>query len=352
MGLSKNKKKGKTHIASPNSVGYFFVLLVTVCCLFSNDSFAHEIKSLSVVVMDSSREEIVFAKNPYLRHPPASTTKLMTAIIALESANLSDVVTISRNASRVAPHRAGLMEGDQMTVEQLLYAALLSSANDAAVALSEAVAGSEKSFVTVMNRKARSIGALNTRFTNSSGLPSNGQYTTAHDLAKIMNYALRYQKLKEIIGTRTAKISMDNGNSVFLRNTNMLLWSEEDVIGGKTGYTRKSMHCFVCAAERENETLIIAILGSPSRNNLWRESGNLISKGFEVIGDKGKHVIYVTETYSDKADSGMTSYKKNVKLKIQGLKSQKGKPAKKKFRPGSCTVKNPYHSIVYKEKYF
>lgn len=338
MCLLKNKKKEKTYIAIQKSVRYFFVLMAAVYCLLSNNSFAHEIKSLSVAVIDSSREEIVFAKNPYLKHPPASTTKLMTAIIAMESVNLSDIVTISRNASRVAPHKVGLIEGDQMTVEQLLYAALLSSANDAAVALSEAVAGSEKSFVSMMNMKAHSIGALDTRFTNSSGLPDKGQYTTAHDLAKIMNYALRYPKLKEIIGTRTAKISTDNGNSVFLRNTNMLLWSEEDVIGGKTGYTHKSKHCFVCAAERGNETLIIAILGSPSRSNLWKESGNLINKGFEVIADKGEPVIYVTKTYSGKADSGITTYKKNVKLKANGAKSRKGRLAKKKFRPGSGTI--------------
>jgi D-alanyl-D-alanine carboxypeptidase (penicillin-binding protein 5/6) len=270
---------------------YFFVLLVNMFYLLSTDSFAHEFHSLSAIVMDSSKEEIVYAKNPYLRRPPASTTKLMTAIIVLENANLSDVVTISRNASRVSPHRAGLIKGDQITVEQLLYAALVNSANDAAVALSEAVAGSEKRFVAMMNMKARSIGALNTRFANSSGLPAAGQYTTAYDLARIMNYALRYQKLKEIIGTRVVKISTENGNSFSLRNTNMLLWSEENVIGGKTGYTRKAMHCLVCAAERGNEIVIIAILGSQSRKHLWRESGNLISKGFEVISNRSKTII-------------------------------------------------------------
>jgi D-alanyl-D-alanine carboxypeptidase (penicillin-binding protein 5/6) len=271
--------------------------------------------------MDASTGEILYAKNPSLRRPPASTTKLMTAIITVENANLSDGVTISRDASRVSPHKAGFREGDQVTVEELLYAALLDSANDAAVALSEVVAGSETKFVTLMNRRALSIGAMDTRFINSSGLPGRGQYTTAHDLAKIMSYVLQYQKLKEIIGTRVAEISMENGNSIFLRNTNMLLWSEEDIIGGKTGYTSKAMHCFVCASERDNKTVIVAILGSPSRDSLWRESSTLIGKGFEVLRNKDKPFVYVTNTHSDTTDIGKVSYEENMNIKAWSLKS-------------------------------
>jgi D-alanyl-D-alanine carboxypeptidase (penicillin-binding protein 5/6) len=314
----KNSNRGRHY-------RYFYVLLLTVCCLLSTASFADEIHSRSVVAMDASTGEMLYAKNPDLRRPPASTTKLMTAIIAVENLNLSDVVTISRNAARVSPHKAGFREGDQVTVKQLLYAALLGSANDAAVALSEVVAGSESRFVTLMNGKALAIGAVDTRFINSSGLPGLGQYTTAYDLAKIMSYALRYQKLKEIIGTRVTKISTENGNLIFLRNTNRLLWSEEDLVGGKTGYTRKAMHCFVCAAERENETVIVAILGSPSREGLWRESGTLISKGFDVLWNKGKPVIYVTKTYFDTADIGKISCENNMKIKARGSKYRKGK---------------------------
>jgi D-alanyl-D-alanine carboxypeptidase (penicillin-binding protein 5/6) len=266
----------------------FFIILLLLCSLPFTNAFAQDIHSLSVVVMVAGKGDVIYTKNPYLKRPPASTVKLMTAIVALERSNLSDTVTISRRASRVAPHKAGLRKGDQMTVEQLLYAALMDSANDAAVALAEAVAGSERRFVAIMNRKARSMGAVSTRYANASGLPSRGQYTTAYDLAKIMNYALRNEKLREIIGTRVAKISTDDGNSIFLRNTNMLLWSVKDIVGGKTGYTRRAKHCFVCAAERGDETLIVAILGSPSRDCLWRESGNLISRGFEALENYGK----------------------------------------------------------------
>jgi D-alanyl-D-alanine carboxypeptidase (penicillin-binding protein 5/6) len=303
---------------------YFFVLLFTVYCLLSTASFADEIRARSVMVMDASTGEILYAKNPYLRHHPASTTKLMTAIIAVENTNFSDVVTISKNASCVSPHKAGFKEGDQVTVEQLLYAALLDSANDAAVALSEVVCGSEKRFVTLMNKKALDIGAVNTKFINSSGLPDPNQYTTAYDLAKIMNYVLQYQKLKEIIGTRVTEISTENGNSIFLRNTNMLLWTEEDIIGGKTGYTRIARHCFVCAVKRGNATVIVAILGSRSREGLWRESSILISKGFEVLGNKEKPFVYETKIHSDTADIRKASYGENIKIKVWSLKSKKG----------------------------
>jgi serine-type D-Ala-D-Ala carboxypeptidase (penicillin-binding protein 5/6) len=175
-----------------------------------------------------------------------------------------------------------------------------------------------------MNGKARAIGAVNTRFINSSGLPGRGQYTTAYDLSKIMSYVLQYQKLKEIIGTRVAEISTENGNSIFLRNTNMLLWSEEDLVGGKTGYTRKAMHCFVCASERENDTVIVAILGSPSRDSLWRESSTLISKGFDVLANKDKPFIYETKTHPDTADIRKASYEENMRIKAWSLKPKKG----------------------------
>jgi D-alanyl-D-alanine carboxypeptidase (penicillin-binding protein 5/6) len=306
---------------------YFSVLLFSIFCLTSTDSLADNIRSRSVVVMDASTGKILYAKNPYLRRLPASTTKLMTSIIAVENASPSERVTISRHASHVSPHKAGFREGDQVTVKQLLYAALLESANDAAVALSEGVAGSETNFVSLMNAKARSIGAKNTRFINSNGLPGRGQYTTAYDLAKIMSYALRHQTIKKIIATREKDITTEEGDSISLTNTNKLLWDDEDMLGGKTGYTRKAKHCFVCAAERESRTLIVAVLGSPSRTNLWRESETLISKGFNLLENNSKPVIYTTGAASDSYGAGKDKTKvcARKKLKSKTLARKKSK---------------------------
>jgi len=304
---------------------HFSVLLFSILCLMLTDSLADSILSRSVVVMDASTGKILYAKNPYLKRLPASTTKLMTSIIAVENASPSERVTISRHASRVSPHKAGFREGDQVTVKQLLYAALLDSANDAAVALSEGVAGSETNFVSLMNAKAHSIGAENTRFINSNGLPGRGQYTTAYDLAKIMGYALRHQTLKKIIATRETDITTEEGDSISLTNTNKLLWNDEDMLGGKTGYTRRAMHCFVCAAERESRTLIVAVLGSPSRNDLWRESETLISKGYDFLENNREPVIYTTGAASDLygTGKGKTKVLARKKLKSKTLARRK-----------------------------
>jgi len=262
---------------------FLFCLLLSVLVFFLNSSncFAEIIKSRAALTIDASTGEILFSKNSSWRLPPASTTKLMTAIVAIEKEDLSKVVTISKKASRAARSRAGFKEGDRVTIEGLLYAALLGSANDAAVALAEAIAGSEQQFVPLMNKKALSIGAEDTKFINATGLPGDGQYTTALDLSKILSYTLRLSKLREIIGTPEAKITTERGKVFYLRSTDKLLWSDEKIIGGKTGYTHKAGHCFVCAAQGDTKTILVAILGSPSRKNLWTETEKLVSRNLQ-----------------------------------------------------------------------
>ncbi len=258
----------------------FFLILFAI---FLPNSFAEEINSQAAVVMDASTGGILFAKNSDYLLLPASTAKLMTAIIVIEKANLSEIVTISQKAARTHPFKVGFKKGDQVTVESLLFAALLKSGNDAAIALAEAVAGSEENFVSFMNEKAALIGATNTRFINATGLPGIGQYITALDLSKIMKYAMSYSKLKEILATPSAEVSTEKGKAIFLKNTDKLLWSDEQIIGGKTGYTNSAKHCFVFAAERDGKTIIVSLLGSPTRKNLWKEAKKLTDKGFQMI---------------------------------------------------------------------
>jgi D-alanyl-D-alanine carboxypeptidase (penicillin-binding protein 5/6) len=265
---------------------YSLALFMSIFSLFISTAFGETINARAAVVMESSTGKVLYAKAPNRRLPPASTVKLMTAIVTIENVHLSDVVTIGENPCRVCPLKAGFKKGDKVTVEKLLYAALIKSANDAAIALSEAVAGSEKHFVHLMNQKAISIGATSTKFINSTGLPGPCQFTTALDLSKIMNYALRYPKLKEVIGTPAVELLIEKGKTLFLKNTDKLLWSAEDLIGGKTGFTLRAGHCFVCAAERNNETIIVALLGSPSRKYLWKEAEALIDKGFQIIRNR------------------------------------------------------------------
>jgi D-alanyl-D-alanine carboxypeptidase (penicillin-binding protein 5/6) len=257
------------------------LLSLLVFILIPPNCFAEIIKSRAALTIDASTGEILFSKNSNWRLPPASTTKLVTAIVAIENEDLSKVVTISKKASRAARQKAGFKQGDQITIEGLLYAALLKSANDAAVALAEAVAGSEKGFVPLMNEKALAIGAEDTKFINATGLPGLGQYTTAMDLSKILSYALQIPKLREIIGTPETKIATEKGKVFYLRSTDRLLWSDDKIIGGKTGYTRRAGHCFVCAAQGETRTILVAILGSPSRKKLWTETEKLVSRNLQ-----------------------------------------------------------------------
>jgi D-alanyl-D-alanine carboxypeptidase (penicillin-binding protein 5/6) len=131
-----------------------------------------------------------------------------------------------------------------------------------------------------------------------------------------------------------AGISTEGGDELFLKNTNKLLWSEEDLIGGKTGYTRKARHCFVCAAEREKETVIVALLGSPSRTSLWRETEGLIGKGFQIMANKEEAVIFFTRADYDFLNVKNASYKKSEKLKTKSKKSKRKKTfTKKKGKP-------------------
>ena len=259
---------------------------MSIFLLLLSAAFGETIHARSAVVMEAFTGEVLYAKDPNRRLPPASTAKLMTAMLSIEKVDLSNIVTISKNVCQTYPLKAGFKKGDKVTVEELLYVALIKSGNDAAVALAEAVAGSEENFVYLMNQKAIAIGAKDTKFINSSGLPGPHQYTTALDLSIIMRYAIGYPKLKEIIGTPVAEFPTIKGKPLSLKNTDKLLWSDERLIGGKTGYTFTAGHCFVCAAEREKEIIIVALLGSPSRGHLWKETEALIDKGFQMIADK------------------------------------------------------------------
>ena len=328
---------------------YSLILLLFTIHFSLSTSFADDINSRAAVVMNASTGAILYAKNPDLRCPPASTTKLMTAIVAIEHAGIHDIVTISRNASRTPPHKVGFKEGDKVTVEELLNAALISSANDAAVALAEEVSGSESRFVQLMNAKAAAIGAYDTRFINANGLPGAGQYTTATDLSKIMGYALRYSKLREIIGTRVSEISTERGKAIFLKNTNKLLWSEDDLVGGKTGYTRKARHCFVCAAERRQDTVIVTVLGSPSREDLWRESASLITRGFYAIENGAEPFIYLAKTDSMQWEDKRSLHKKKTKTKSKKYLAKKSKKQKKYLAKKSVKKKHLAKKSVKKK---
>ncbi len=222
------------------------------------------ISAKSLFVLDLNKNKIMLNKNPHLKLPPASTAKLMTAILVIENLSLTKPVLIKRSATLTQPSKIHLRENETYLAGGLLEAVLICSANDASVSLAEAIAGSEEAFVRMMNNRARQLGALNTNFVNSTGLPVKGvsQYTTAYDLVSIMKRALLYQEIIEIMNKKESLIKSDNGRTIKLKSHNKLLWEFDNAIIGKTGYTRQARHCFVGLQTIGKRKFVFAILKS------------------------------------------------------------------------------------------
>jgi D-alanyl-D-alanine carboxypeptidase (penicillin-binding protein 5/6) len=231
----------------------------------------NKIPAKAAVVMDGSGA-ILYAKYPDARLAPASTVKLITAMVVIDKLDPEMKVKISKNAAKVRSIQPRLHADEEFTVRDLLHLALMKSINSSAVALAEATAGSEQEFVTLMNRKAAEIGAHNTLYANASGLPKGVQYTTASDLALILRTALSYPMIKQILGRKLWLVKTTEGREIVLESSNELLWQRENVIGGKTGYTGNARHCFVCAINTDKGPLYTAVLGARSRYSLWRST--------------------------------------------------------------------------------
>ncbi|HET7319419.1 MAG TPA: D-alanyl-D-alanine carboxypeptidase family protein [Nitrospirota bacterium] len=240
------------------------------------------ISAKAAIVMDDAGS-VLFAKHPGARLAPASTVKLMTAMVALDNLDPEKKVKISKNAARVRSIKPRIRADEEMTVSDLLHLALMKSINASAVALAEATSGSEQEFVTLMNKKAAEIGAKDTLFANASGLPTKGrQYTTAGDLVLILKHALTYPLIREILGKKEYLVMTSGGRVLFLESTNNLLWRTDDMIGGKTGYTGTARHCFVGAINTEKGPLFTAVLGARSRSSLWKNTLKLAEIGFQL----------------------------------------------------------------------
>ena len=237
------------------------------------------ITAVAAYLMDPLTGDVLYQKNPDQPLPMASTTKIMTAIVAMENASLNDSITISDHAIAVGESSAWLSKGETLTVEQLLYALLVQSANDAAVALAEHVAGSEEAFVEMMNEKARELGAENTYFRNPHGLDVEGHYTTARDLAVIAAYAMQNPLFREIVASSGYQIPWPgHPYPRVLENHNKLLKMYPYATGIKTGYTVGAGKCLVASAEREGRELISVILNGGEI--YWDQTIQLMEYGF------------------------------------------------------------------------
>ncbi len=200
----------------------------------------------SAILMSPLTKRIVYSKDPHARLLPASTTKIMTALAVLKKSLPKKRAVVSKFSSSMEPSKVYIKEGEVYFIEDLLKALLLNSGNDASVALAENVSGSEEKFVDMMNNMARAMGARDTNFKNSNGLPTKDQYSTAYDLAIIVRTAMRDKRFVDIMKTKRSEIKeIKSGRLIKLKNHNKSLWKGKSYsIFGKTGYTKKAGHCF------------------------------------------------------------------------------------------------------------
>ncbi len=288
-----------------------------------------DLAAYTACLMDAETGNVIYDKNSTLQQFPASMTKVMTAIVVLENANLSDTVAVTANAANIGGSGIDVKEGELFTVEQLLYAMLLPSANDAATALGEHVGGSVENFAAMMNKRAESIGAENTHFVNACGLHDANHYTTAKDIALIMQEAIKNETFRIIVGTVSYRIPATNMTQFTreLTNTNRMLYDTsgvtvngvqrqykyEGMLGGKTGYTYEAERCLVTYAQREGITLIgvemhstfeyqfpdmISLLDYGFSNfakTLLVKSGEVLGQTKVTKGSRGEVPVTVTE---------------------------------------------------------
>ena len=257
----------------------FILFLISIFLfIFINTSFANndnlDIYSPSCILIDSDSGKILYEKNAYKKMYPASTTKIMTAILTLENCKLDELVTVSDNAVSLesVPEtytRADIQAGEILTVENLLNVLLIPSANDAAIALAEHVSGSVSEFSNLMNKKAKELGCKNTNFVNPNGVHNENQYTTAYDLSLIGKYAMNNETFRKIVCKTSYTLPATNIYSSTDRkfeNTNELLssdnYSYEYTTGIKTGYTDSAKNCIVASAKKDNYNFIVVILGA------------------------------------------------------------------------------------------
>lgn len=254
-----------------------FVFVNLLCFSSALPSFA--VSAQSVIAVEAEDFSSYYESNGYERREIASVTKIMTAVLALELCEERDeVITIDDSAVGVEGTSIYLKHGEQMTVDDLIWAVLLNSANDASVALAVHIAGSVDAFVELMNLKAKALCMNGTVYKTPHGLPAEGQYSTAHDQALLACYALSVEGFVQISSSYTHNIPYDGTeNGRYLKNHNRLVKSYAGCIGMKTGYTKSAGRCLVTCAERNGVTLVCVTLNDP---NDWADHKKLLDLGF------------------------------------------------------------------------
>lgn len=247
--------------------------------------------SKAYCLIDADSNRILASKDADIQLPMASTTKIMTCIVALENGNPDDIVTVSGYASSMPDVQLNMKEGEKFRLGDLLYSLMLESHNDTAVAIAEHIGGSVEGFAELMNLKAEELGLTNTHFVTPNGLDSDGHYTTAYELCCIGAYAIQNKKFMDIVQTPSHQFSnCDNTRTYSVTNKDAFLTSYNGALGIKTGFTGNAGYCFCGAAKRNNTTLVSSVLACgwpPNKSYKWADTRKLMDYGFKAYTQAG-----------------------------------------------------------------
>lgn len=326
---------------------FLSICIISVICTLPITSFAQNklnVYAPSYIAYDRITKKAMFGKNIDKKVPMASTTKIMTAILTIEYGKLNETVTVTQNAQNVTGWQLKLQKGDKISLQDLLYAIMLYSANDGAVAIAEHIGGSVEGFCKMMNEKAKQLGAYNTNFTSPHGLDNDMHYSTPYDLAIIMDYALNIDLFRKVISTHNYTINI-NGHSRSLNNTNKLLTTLSGSVGGKTGYTGKAGYCLVNNCKKDNMDVIAVVLGAGTTNQRFNETKEILEYAIENY-----EIVNLNEYIKDKVNIRV---EKCIDSIIEGIASEKidipiKKGDKEKIRLEYCI--NSSVTLPVKEK--
>jgi D-alanyl-D-alanine carboxypeptidase len=324
---TRSDSKGKARIYRLTALVVGLCVLLTAGLAAAQEEW--DVTARSFVIMDAETGEILLDYQGREMRPPASTIKVMTAMYVLDHLRMDDKVKVSRYAASAPPSKINIKTGEVYTVKELLYALLLSSANDGARALAEAACGSEDEFARQVTRMVRRWGAYRTRVATANGLPGEDQYSTAEDLALIFRRAMRDPEFARIMSTKYYHIQGERE----LRNHDRFLWTTPLAQGGKTGYTRAAKHTYVGMFRHRDKTIIVAMMGSKKK---WADLRTLIEKGFALSGRPiaklpakeerlrfaRKHMGNSVKVSKKKVRRKKRSYKKRAKSRRVRKKSQ------------------------------
>ncbi|KUO76014.1 MAG: hypothetical protein APF77_00010 [Clostridia bacterium BRH_c25] len=268
----------------------YIVVLSMIMSIITVNGDSPEITAPSAILIDAKTGKVLYEKNADEKRYPASTTKVMTGLLAVLHGKMNETIIIGKNPPLIerGSSQIYLITGEQLTMEQLLYALMLESANDAAVAIAEHISGSVEEFAELMNSKAKELGAANTNFVTPNGLHDDNHYTTARDLAMIAKYAMTLDKFRDVVKEVKYTIPKTNKQEErnYITNTNKLIWKTYDKLryeyatGIKTGYTTKSKQCLVGGAKKGDLELISVVLGADGQK-VYSDTVALFEYGFE-----------------------------------------------------------------------